>query len=145
MVLSSYGNNVSRSTGMIKPGTLKINGQPVSDSATYRVCTANYLASGGDGFTSFVLALRDYPGVAKVKNIAVPIWKGVCEYIYDKDIITPLLDGRVKQEGGGVMCGALGTFSLAFSMKGRFLRRGALRVALGTFSLPFSKKTGSEQ
>jgi hypothetical protein len=40
-----------------------------------------------------------------VKNIVgTPIWRGVCEYIYDKGSVTPYTDGRVKQVGGGVMC-----------------------------------------
>jgi hypothetical protein len=92
--------------GEIKPNSVTINGvsPDFSESATYRVCTANYLAAGGDGYTPFVIAMRDYPGVANVRNIRVPIWQGVCEYIYDKGKVIPLLDGRVKQEGGGVMC-----------------------------------------
>jgi hypothetical protein len=93
-------------TGIIKEGSVTINGAPpdFSETKTYRVCTANYLAAGGDGYTAFVIALRDYPGTANVKNITVPVWQGVSEYIYDKGKITPYLDARVKQEGGGVMC-----------------------------------------
>jgi hypothetical protein len=92
--------------GVIKEGSVSLNGKvpDFSENATYRVCTANYLASGGDGYTAFVIAVRDYPGVANVRNIRVPIWRGVCEYIYDQGTVTPSVDGRVKQEGGGVMC-----------------------------------------
>jgi 2',3'-cyclic-nucleotide 2'-phosphodiesterase (5'-nucleotidase family) len=92
--------------GKIKDGSVTLNGQPLdfSASATYRVCTANYLAGGGDGYTAFVVALRDYPQIANVRNIHVPVWQGVCEYIYDKGSVTPYTDGRVKQVGGGVMC-----------------------------------------
>jgi hypothetical protein len=92
--------------GKIKEGSATLNSvQPdYSENATYRICTANYLASGGDGYTAFVIALRDYSDIANVRNIRVPIWQGVCEYIYDQGTITPYTDGRVKQEGGGVMC-----------------------------------------
>jgi hypothetical protein len=92
--------------GVIKPDSVTINGvsPDFSASATYRVCKENFLAAGGDGYTPFVIAIRDYPAVANVRNIRVPIWQGVSEYIYDKGKVIPLLDGRVKQEGGGVMC-----------------------------------------
>jgi hypothetical protein len=63
----------------------------------------NYVASGGDGYTSFLLALRDYPETANVKLIKTPIWQAVSEYIYDKEIVTPYLDSRVTLEGDGVM------------------------------------------
>jgi hypothetical protein len=99
------GDVIDAYYGTLKPDTLKINGQPVSDTATYRVCTANYIAQGGDGYTSFITAITSYPAIANVKNFTdTPIWQGVCEYIYDKGVITPYLDCRVKQEGGGVMC-----------------------------------------
>jgi hypothetical protein len=92
--------------GWIKEGSVTLNGNApdYSESATYRICTANYLASGGDGYTAFVIAVRDYPEIANVRNIMVPVWQGVCEYIYDKGSVTPYTDGRVKQLGGGVMC-----------------------------------------
>jgi hypothetical protein len=92
--------------GEIKTGSVTLRGaQPdYSESATYRICTANYLAAGGDGYTAFVIAVRDYPETARVRNIQVPIWQGVAEYIYDQGTVTPYVDGRVKQEGGGVMC-----------------------------------------
>jgi hypothetical protein len=93
-------------TGKIKAGSVTLNGTvpDFSANATYRVCTANYLAGGGDGYTAFITALRDYPQIANVRNIQVPVWKGVSEYIYDKGTVTPYTDGRVKQAGGGVMC-----------------------------------------
>jgi hypothetical protein len=93
-------------TGWIKEGSVTLNGAALDFSAnkTYRVCTANYLAGGGDGYTAFIIALRDYPQIANVKHIRVPIWKGVSAYIYDQGSVTPYTDGRVKQVGGGVMC-----------------------------------------
>jgi hypothetical protein len=93
-------------TGVIKEGSVTLNGAPpdYDPNATYRICTANYLAAGGDGYTAFVIAVRDYPETARVRNIQVPVWQGVCEYIYDQGTVTPYVDGRVKQEGGGVMC-----------------------------------------
>jgi hypothetical protein len=90
--------------GTIKEGSISINGAAFDINRSYRVCVANYIAGGGDGYVSFVLALRDYPETANVRNIKVPIWQGVCEYIYDKGVITPHLDGRVTLEGDGVMC-----------------------------------------
>jgi 2',3'-cyclic-nucleotide 2'-phosphodiesterase (5'-nucleotidase family) len=92
--------------GNIKAGSVTLKGAApdFSENATYRVCTANYLAGGGDGYTAFIIALQDYPAVANVKHIRVPVWQGVSEYIYDKGSVTPYTDGRVKQVGGGVMC-----------------------------------------
>jgi hypothetical protein len=92
--------------GVIKDGSVTLKGVPpdYGESATYRICTANYLAAGGDGYTAFVIAVRDYPETARVRNIQVPVWQGVAEYIYDQGTVTPYVDGRVKQEGGGVMC-----------------------------------------
>jgi hypothetical protein len=93
-------------TGKIKDGSVTVNGKApdFSENATYRVCTANYLAGGGDGYTAFIIALQNYPQIANVRLINVPIWQGVSEYIYDKGSVTPYTDGRVKQVGGGVMC-----------------------------------------
>jgi 5'-nucleotidase len=35
-------------------GSLKIGGQPVVDTATYRIVTNNFLSDGGDGFPAFI-------------------------------------------------------------------------------------------
>ena len=37
----------------IVPGSIKLNGQPVVASQTYRVVANNFMAGGGDGFTAF--------------------------------------------------------------------------------------------
>jgi 5'-nucleotidase len=37
----------------IVPGSLKVNGKPVADGATYRVVANNFLADGGDNFPMF--------------------------------------------------------------------------------------------
>lgn len=34
-------------------GSMRLNGQPIVDTQTYRVATLNFLASGGDLFTGF--------------------------------------------------------------------------------------------
>lgn len=37
----------------IVPGSIKLNGQPIVATQTYRVVTNNFMAGGGDGFTAF--------------------------------------------------------------------------------------------
>ncbi len=37
----------------IVPGSMKLNGQPIVATQTYRIVTNNFLAGGGDGFTAF--------------------------------------------------------------------------------------------
>jgi hypothetical protein len=79
--------------GRIKPGTLKINGVDIEDSAEYRIGTSDYLASGAY-FTTLST------GRISIELIDVLFWRGVAEYIYDKGTISPYLDGRIKIEGG---------------------------------------------
>ncbi|UUT35013.1 bifunctional metallophosphatase/5'-nucleotidase [Microbacterium elymi] len=43
-------------------GAVTLNGQPLDDTATYRVVTNNFLAGGGDGFPTFLDAQNVYYG-----------------------------------------------------------------------------------
>jgi len=79
--------------GRIKPGTLKLNGMDINDSAEYRIGTTDYLASGAY-FTTL------YTGRVRLELIDVLFWMGVAEYIYDRGTISPGTDGRIKIEGG---------------------------------------------
>jgi 5'-nucleotidase len=52
-----YEWDESRPLGQrIVPGTLKIDGQLVRDTATYKVVASNFLADGGEGFAEFAQA-----------------------------------------------------------------------------------------
>jgi hypothetical protein len=79
--------------GFIKPETLKIHGEDISDDRNYRICTTDYLASG-EYFTLLYTAGKDK------RRLNTPFWHGVAEYIYDQGTITPKLDGRIRIEGG---------------------------------------------
>jgi hypothetical protein len=72
---------------------LTINGEPINDSKSYRICTTDYLASG-EYFTLLKTAGKNS------RLIDTPFWHGVAEYIYDQGSVTPKLDGRIKVEGG---------------------------------------------
>jgi 5'-nucleotidase len=48
----TYTMNLSRPIGD-RVSDIKINGEPISDTATYRVAANNFLVGGGDGFTVF--------------------------------------------------------------------------------------------
>jgi 5'-nucleotidase len=50
----TYSYDYSKPAGSrVTPGSVKINGVPITDTGTYRVAMNNFLASGGDGFTAF--------------------------------------------------------------------------------------------
>ncbi len=44
------------------PGSVQLNGTPLSDTASYRVVTNNFLSDGGDGFTTFRSGTGKYFG-----------------------------------------------------------------------------------
>jgi len=79
--------------GIIKPGTLKLNGVDIEDEKTYRLCTTDFNASG-----EYFTRLYD-KGTEKTPTTTL-FWRAVAEYIYDQENITPYLDGRIKIEGG---------------------------------------------
>jgi hypothetical protein len=84
--------------GFIKPGTLKINGQDIVDTAVYRVCTTDYVLSG-EFYTNLYTIHHDNPE-ADSRNLDIFPWRGVAAYIYDQGKITPYLDKRIIIEGG---------------------------------------------
>ncbi|WP_306395924.1 bifunctional metallophosphatase/5'-nucleotidase [Telluria beijingensis] len=50
----SYAWDAKRPEGSrIVPGSLKLNGKPMEDGATYRIATNNFLAEGSDGYPEF--------------------------------------------------------------------------------------------
>jgi 5'-nucleotidase len=49
----SWEENASAGDCAGKVGAIKLNGQPIDPSGTYRVTMNNFLATGGDGFTVF--------------------------------------------------------------------------------------------
>lgn len=74
----SYTWDPKRPAGSrIVPGTLKLNGKAMEDSATYRIATNNFLAEGSDGYPEFAkgtaridTGLRDLDGfIAWLKKI----------------------------------------------------------------------------
>jgi hypothetical protein len=82
--------------GVIKEGTLKLNGQDFVDGQTYRVLTTHYLAEGQDGYVVFVTG----PSMTQSAP-TIYAWRAVAGYIYEEaELITPYLDGRVTLIGG---------------------------------------------
>jgi hypothetical protein len=79
--------------GIIKSGTLKINGQDIVDDHLYRICTTDYVAAGEYFTTLYIEGTNKTP-------INKRLWEAVAEYIYDRATVSPYLDGRVKLEGG---------------------------------------------
>ncbi len=55
--------------GHVVPGSLTLDGQPMSLDATYRVGTLNFLADGGDSFTAFEGATNRLGGPEDLANL----------------------------------------------------------------------------
>jgi len=72
---------------------LAINGAPIDDGKTYRIGTTDYLASGAY-FTGL------HTDRIAIEGFDILFWRGVAEYIYNKESVTPYLDGRIRIEGG---------------------------------------------
>jgi hypothetical protein len=79
--------------GRIKAGTLKLNGEDIADTRSYRICTTDY------NWTGIFFTLLRLNGT-NVKPTGIPYWHAVAEYIYDKETVSPRTDGRIKIEGG---------------------------------------------
>jgi hypothetical protein len=79
--------------GVIKPGTLKLNGAAIDDNKTYRIATTDFVANGG---TYLLMATKGFDR----KDLPTEYWHAVAEYIYDARSVTPTIDGRIKIEGG---------------------------------------------
>ncbi len=67
---------------------VKVNGEPLILTQIYTVATNDFMASGGDGYTWFASAknVGELGGLDEV----------FAEYIKDKEIIAPKIEGRVK-------------------------------------------------
>ena len=70
--------------------SVKVNGEPLDPARTYTVATNDYMASGGDGYTSFVGAknLIDAAG-------AVLMATQVIDYIAAAGTVEPKVEGRI--------------------------------------------------
>jgi hypothetical protein len=78
-----YGPTADHKKGVIQPGSLKIHGEAVDMSRTYRLCTLNYLADvKDDGYLVFL----DAADTGNRKIYDLPVWETVVEYIYQQDL-----------------------------------------------------------
>jgi hypothetical protein len=78
-----YGPHPDHTHGVIKPGTLKIHGQDVDMSRSYRLCTLNYIADvSDDGYVVFL----DAANTGNRKSYTLPAWEPIVEYIYQQDL-----------------------------------------------------------
>jgi hypothetical protein len=78
-----YGPTADHKSGVIQPGSLKIHGEPVDMTRTYRLCTLNYLADvSDDGYVVFL----DAADTGNRKSYDLPVWEPVVEYIYQQDL-----------------------------------------------------------
>lgn len=78
-----YGPTADHKKGVIQPGSLKIHGQPVDMSRTYRLCTLNYLADvSDDGYVVFL----DAADTGNRVKYNLPAWEPIVEYIYQLDL-----------------------------------------------------------
>jgi hypothetical protein len=78
-----YGPTADHKKGVIKPGTLKIHGQDVDMTRTYRLCTLNYIADvSDDGYVVFL----DAADTGNRVKYDLPVWEPVVEYIYQLDL-----------------------------------------------------------
>lgn len=68
-----------------------VGGQALDPAATYRIVTNDYLAGGGDGYTSFSR------GTVLISAETGPLVTAlVTEYISSRDTVTPRLEGRIR-------------------------------------------------
>ena len=91
--ISDSGEYTGFFHGVIKPGTLKLNGADFEDNKTYRIATTDYQADG-------IEYLRMSTAGFDREDTFIPFWHAVSEYIYDSGSITPAIDGRIRLEGG---------------------------------------------
>jgi hypothetical protein len=81
--------------GVIKPGTLKFNGEDIDDSRDYYILTTDFLAGGQDGYVVFPLHSDEEEAKVPEAN-----YRWIAEYIYETEVVTPFIDGRVTTIGG---------------------------------------------
>ena len=53
----------------VVPGSMSLNGTPISPTATYRVGTLSFLADGGDSFTAFTGSTNRLGGGEDLANL----------------------------------------------------------------------------
>ena len=68
-----------------------VNGQPLDENRTYRLVTSDYLANGGGGMPALWNPLGRQDGTMLLRDAFV-------EYVREKKIIEPMLDGRIRVE-----------------------------------------------
>ena len=73
---------------------ITIGGAPIDPNKIYRVCTNDYILSGGDGY----VVVRDK--AQNPFNTSLLLSFVVSEYVKDQKTITPVLDGRMTIIGG---------------------------------------------
>jgi 5'-nucleotidase len=61
-VSAGFEYSYSDSSGSRVLGPVTLNGTPISDAATYRIVTNNFLSDGGDGFPAFTQGTGKYFG-----------------------------------------------------------------------------------
>lgn len=83
--------NTSKPVGK-RVKTVLINNRPLKKESTYKLATTTYLASGGDGYSMFIGKKN-----IKYKNPSHRLINDiVIEYITNKKVIYPKIDGRLK-------------------------------------------------
>lgn len=70
--------------------SITINGKPLKDDKIYRAATADFMANGGDGFSM----LKD-ARVVQGKKASMLIWEIVREYVQNKNVVSPKIEGRI--------------------------------------------------
>jgi hypothetical protein len=81
--------------GKIKEGTLKFNGNDIDAARDYYILTTDYLAVGQDGYWMFPTH-----GTVEQPADTTLNYRWIAEYIYETEVITPVVDGRVTLIGG---------------------------------------------
>ena len=84
-------NSIGYIRGRIKQGSLLINGKPVEKDKVYKIVTTKSIAD-----TMYIAFLK----ADGIQYTDIPVYKALGEYIYDKGIVKPYLDGRITLEGG---------------------------------------------
>jgi 5'-nucleotidase len=86
----TYTMNLSRPIGD-RVSDIKINGEPISDTATYRVAANNFLVGGGDGFTVFTQGTDLWSGPLDIDALV--------DYIAARSPVAPPETNRITLAG----------------------------------------------
>lgn len=87
----SYGFDLGRPVGqrVVDP---RLNGTPIADDRVYRVSVSNFLANGGDGFTSLAAGTDAVTGVTDLEALEAYLGRG--------QAVAPPALGRIRDLGG---------------------------------------------